>query len=604
MIDHTCRHSTGRAGVATQRAFALLIALLVMGILTWPAPGSAGQEGKAQPKDSPQQPSAPDPGEPKGSQKPQPDDPPDKPVEPPVGVPTPQPPQAAQAPPRFQFKIDPKTPVKDLLPVPPTVKKLSGPVLIENPAHAPELELQVPLARDLESLEATKKTAHTIAKINHLNSKKTDGFIEALIRERQDLRGLPFAMGDACRTKGERNREFAQAVGTVRSALGNGGVVGAAALRPQLGLLGGQGGPGLGALGGLGGTRLGAGAGLKPPAPAAPVPQPVPPPNAGEVQEVTPAETFWDQYLAACAQEDKALARVDRERREHVTVARVAALMQVLAPEAPSMRLGLVKHLASISHVEATRALARLAIFSAEDDIRLAAVDALKVRREKDYTTILLDGLRYPLPAVAKRASEAIVKLERTDLVPQLIGVLEDADPRAPVVKETGDKKVPAVRELVRVNHHRSCLMCHAPANTGTVSQETLTAPVPVPSEPLPSPGEGYQTPNASPDILVRLDVTYLRQDFSMLLAVADANPWPEMQRFDFLVRTRELNEDEAASYQKAFEKKERGRLSPYHRVALAALRELTGKDTEPTPEAWRKLLELPEKQEGKTAIK
>ena len=38
---------------------------------------------------------------------------------------------------------------------------------------------------------------------------------------------------------------------------------------------------------------------------------------------------------------------------------------------------------------------------------------ALKVRREKDYTEILLRGLRYPLPAVAKRATEAMAKLEQ-----------------------------------------------------------------------------------------------------------------------------------------------------------------------------------------------
>ena len=51
----------------------------------------------------------------------------------------------------------------------------------------------------------------------------------------------------------------------------------------------------------------------------------------------------------------------------------------------------------------------RLAIFSAEDEVRNAAVEALKVRRERDYTTLVLSGLRYPYPAVAKRASEALV---------------------------------------------------------------------------------------------------------------------------------------------------------------------------------------------------
>jgi hypothetical protein len=186
-----------------------------------------------------------------------------------------------------------------------------------------------------------------------------------------------------------------------------------------------------------------------------------------------------------------------------------------------------------------------------------------------------------------------VARLERTDLIPQLVALLEEPDPRAPVVKEVNKKKTPVIRELVRVNHHRSCLLCHAPGNTDNVSPEALTAPVPVPDQPLPSPAQGYQN-GPSPDILVRIDVTYLRQDFSALQPVGDANPWPEMQRFDFLVRTRELTDEETDAYREQLAPKEPGQLSPYRRAALAALRELTGKDAEPTAEAWRRLLGLP----------
>src|SRR5207249_4597402 len=108
------------------------------------------------------------------------------------------------------------------------------------------------------------------------------------------------------------------------------------------------------------------------------------------VAENRDAESFWERYQRACAQEDKKIAKVDRVQREHVTAARVAALMQVLAPEAPSMRLGLVKHVSATAHVDATKALARLAIFTVEEEVRQAAVEALKVRREQDYTDILL----------------------------------------------------------------------------------------------------------------------------------------------------------------------------------------------------------------------
>ena len=65
------------------------------------------------------------------------------------------------------------------------------------------------------------------------------------------------------------------------------------------------------------------------------------------------------------------------------------------------------------------------------------------------------------------------------------------------------------------------------------------------------------------------------------------------MQRFDFLVRTRGLTEDEATAREKMVAS-EPGRPSPYHRAVLAALRDLTGRDAAPTAEAWRQLLNLP----------
>jgi hypothetical protein len=131
-------------------------------------------------------------------------------------------------------------------------------------------------------------------------------------------------------------------------------------------------------------------------------------------------------------------------------------------------------------------------------------------------------------------------------------------------------------------------VLCHAPAVANEFASTVTTAEVPRPDQPLPSPSEGYD--NSIPDILVRLDVTYLRQDFSIMQPVADAHPWPEMQRFDYLVRTRVLTDQEAT----AVPAPKAGVLSPYQRATLAALRELTGRDTEPTPEAWRRLLQTP----------
>ena len=76
-----------------------------------------------------------------------------------------------------------------------------------------------------------------------------------------------------------------------------------------------------------------------------------------------------------------------------------------------------------------------------------------------------------------------------------------------------------------------------------------------------------------------------------MKLPVAKVNPWPEVQRFDFLVRTREVSEKEAQVLRELLRPVE-GDLSPYQRAAVASLRQLTGQDAEPNAAAWRRVLE------------
>ncbi len=146
------------------------------------------------------------------------------------------------------------------------------------------------------------------------------------------------------------------------------------------------------------------------------------------------------------------------------------------------------------------------------------------------------------------------------------------------------------MRELVRVNHHHNCLLCHAPANTPDVLESIAKAPVPQPSRPLPSPFQGYGS-QQSPDIFVRVAMTYLRQDFSMLMKVENAKPWPEMQRYDFFVRTRVIDAKEASERTEQLRKQ----IPPNHAAAQYALRELTGtapRDT--SAEGWRRQLRVP----------
>lgn len=472
-------------------------------------------------------------GQPTQPQPPPP--PPLIPVAPSVGPALPQlvpqavPPMAPGMPPRFPCAIDPKTPAKELLPPAPRTSAAPGPVTGDDLARVPEASLGVGAA---PGPDAAKDTAHQVAKAAHLNTRQRDGFLAALREARPDLAGLPFVMGDECRTTGKHTQQFTTAVATIRQIMNGANV-------PQL---------------------------------------------AGSVHR-----GFWEQFQLTCDQQDAGVPKADREI---AAAARVAALMQVLGTDETGGRPGLVKYLAGVTHREATRALARLAVYAAEDDVRTAAIEALKVRREKDYTDLLLAGLQYPLPAAAGRAAEAIAKLERNDLLPDLLAVLETEDPRTPVTR--GGKTT--IREVVRVNHHKSCLLCHAPGSHETVSSDVLTAPIPVPGQPLNPPTQGYNSQQASPDLMIRIDVTYLRQDFSALLPVAEAQPWPSFQRFDFLVRRRELTDEEAEAYREKLAVRGKGAVSPYQRAVLSALREMTGKDAAPTAAAWREVLDLPAK--------
>jgi hypothetical protein len=421
----------------------------------------------------------------------------------------------------FSFKIDPNTPIKDLLPTTPQVKKVDGPFLTDDLTEVPEVEFQARAQKGISEQEQAEKVAHQLAKINHVNSKKTDSFMMALLAEREDLAGIPFVMGDDCRMSAERTRQFTEAVERIRFIV-------------QMNMS-----------------------------------------RTGKTPTID-SEFFWE-FL-----------------KTRQNAAQIAALMQILAPESVELRLGLIKYLAGIPNVEATKALARMAIFSQEVEVRNAACDSLKVRPGKDYTDILIKALRYPWPAVAKRSSEAIARMGRSDLLSDLVAVLDQDDPRMPASRTVEGKQVVLVREMVKVNHHRNCMMCHAPAESKAL-RSGINAEVPLEGQPLPPPSLGYQ--QSLSDLVVRIDVTYLRQDFSSMLPVKDASPWPEMQRFDFFVRERKLTFEEANDYKKKLTLKEEGVLSPYHEASLAALRQLTGKDTAPTAEAWRKLLDLPTPQ-------
>lgn len=439
-----------------------------------------------------------------------------------------------------KIPIDRRTPIMDLLPARP-LGALKPPVWIDSDlAQASEVMFGAPIAHTVTAPLALFETERAVHRINTLNLRGRDGFMEALIARRADLAGLPFRMGDACRTEEEQATLFSTTARDFR----------------RLALV-------------LSQREKGGSPDTK--------------------------EALWrlvrepGARAQPAAKDKKAMPRIAADKQDK---AFVAAAMQILGAESAAFRVSLARFLANVPNAEASQALARLAIFAPEPEVRSAALVSLKNRPAGEYTGILLQGFEYPLPAVAERSADALVTLKRKDVAVNLIKVLDQPDPRLPVKKDVDNVEVHVVRELVKVNHHRNCLLCHAPGNTQDVPKGVLRVPVPLPSEPLPTV-QYYQSEPPAPNIVVRVDVTYLRQDFSMLMPVNDAKPWPDRQRFDFLVRARELTPKQAAEFRELAAKQTAGEPSPYHRAAIDALRRLTGRDAEPTAPAWRKALRI-----------
>lgn len=257
----------------------------------------------------------------------------------------------------------------------------------------------------------------------------------------------------------------------------------------------------------------------------------------------------------------------------------LSTVVQMTQAEAPAVRSTLVKRLAATASKKASTNLARLALFDFSPEVRVQAVKALQAKPRRYYRQVLLDGFRYPWAPVAAHAAEALVALDDLEATFRLATLLDEPDPREPV--QNRDKKW-VVREVVRVNHLRNCLLCHAPS---TAVSDPLRGIVPTPGQPLPRVYYSSQKGE-----FVRADVTYLRQDFSVMQRVAKPNRWPEWQRFDYLVRTRELTADEVAAHRK---KPRPSRFVPYpQRDAVRfALRELTGVDAGEESADWREVL-------------
>jgi hypothetical protein len=254
----------------------------------------------------------------------------------------------------------------------------------------------------------------------------------------------------------------------------------------------------------------------------------------------------------------------------------VPTLAQMLQVEDEETRLLLVSELASLDGPAATAKLAERAVVDLSPRVRQSALAALKDRPASQYLSVLLWGLRYPWPPVADHAALALRTLGPLEAVASLVGLLDLPAPSRPALDpETKQYKV---REVVRLNHLRNCLLCHCPsANT---KDGLVRGLVPETGKPLPNL---YYESQAGD--FVRADITYLRQDFSLTFPTKDTGPWPREQRFDFVTRLRPA---------KSYEIDElRAPLTGYPQrdAVLYALRGITGKDGGDSSARWRELL-------------
>jgi hypothetical protein len=270
--------------------------------------------------------------------------------------------------------------------------------------------------------------------------------------------------------------------------------------------------------------------------------------------------------------------------RKHLSTVRtprdmVPTVVQMLQVEDMEDRQSLVAELAMIRRPSAGEALARRAVFDLSPEVRRAAVEALQRRPREEYETILLDGLRYPWPPAADHAAEALTELGDVQAVPELVRQLALPDPAAPSFNERTRRY--EVREVVCVNHLQNCCLCHAPSYR---TEDPVRGLVAQPGRPLP-PVSSVRYYKATSGAFVRADITYLKQDFSVLQPVARSRPWPEWQRFDYMVRTRVLAPDAVPRSPQT------DVVYPQREAVTFALRRLTGKDGGTSATRWRELL-------------
>jgi HEAT repeat protein len=302
-----------------------------------------------------------------------------------------------------------------------------------------------------------------------------------------------------------------------------------------------------------------------------------------------------------------------RERRpEWLRAEAMPAMLQLLMHEDPPLRGLLIEFLAQIPGKAATEALAARAVFDLDADNRQAAIDALRSRPADEFRAALMKAMQYPWPPAADHAAEALVALSDRGAVPELVAALRTPNPD--LARQQKDGRW-AVQELVRTRHLANCMLCHPPAITGTesvlgvdpihdfptgeglaVSTSGTTGgttprrgsygrPAAPALQTQSAPAGPVENPGDKP-LLIRADITFLRQDFSaqQAIAVTPGAP-PERFRFDYILRNRPATKVER---DRAHATSAEDGNYPQREAVLFALRELTGRDAGTSTAAWQ----------------
>jgi hypothetical protein len=266
---------------------------------------------------------------------------------------------------------------------------------------------------------------------------------------------------------------------------------------------------------------------------------------------------------------------VNSNLNESIVEANGALILQMLQCERPQFRSLLNQRLALSSGPVATKALAHRCVFELDADRRDEAVRLLKPQVSAAARQFLLDALRYPYAPFADHAAAALICFRDRDALSSLVALLDAPDPVSPMSDKDGNIKI---AEVVRINHARNCQLCHAPSWN---AKDPIRVAVPSVSAPLPPPFSIAYYSDAGRGETVRADVTYLRQDFSLVLPVPEPGQWPKMQRFDFLIRQRD-------AFPWELEKKWSNIDYPQRYAVLRVLRAITNRDFGLESKAWR----------------